>query len=244
MTYLRGYLAMLLFELTAQRFVQTILLVTQCVLGGGAALIYGFYLGELASGDYGTVIAAGLPALALIPLGFIGPAVIVGYRRANGSHDFFWSLPVPRTASIAATLTIFTLLALPGTALVLGIAIWRYDPAFALSPSLVTAVLLSALMSASLGYAIAQGLPAKLTGLLNSLVILTVFLFVPIVVPFDRLPAGLALLDQWLPFRHMAVVIRDGLVPGVEGVGRAYLTLAIWTLASWLVTALIVGKRR
>ena len=244
-TYVRGYFAMLLFELTGQRFIQTIMLVVQCVLGGGAALIYGFYLGGAATGGYATLIAAGIPALALIPLGFVGTPVIVGYRRAKGSPDFMWSLPVPRPVAVAATLTVFTLLSLPGTAIVLGIAAWRYDAAFEIQPVVLAGILLSALMSASLGYAIAQSiLDPRITGLLNSLVILTVLLFAPIVVPFERLPAGLAAIDQWLPFRHMAVVIRHGLVPGIDDAGRSYLILAAWTVASWLLTAAVIGRRK
>lgn len=243
--WLHSYVSMLLFELTGQRFIQAILLIMQTILGCGMALVYGFYLGDHLTADYATFIAAGIPALALIPLGFVGTPVIVGYRRVTGSAEFMWSLPVPRTAAVAATLSVFTLMAVPGTALVLGVAAWRYDAAFHVRPVVVAAVLLSGLMSASVGYAMSYAIADPwIASLINNVVILTVLVFSPIVVPLQRLPAWLAAIEQWLPFHHMAVVLRHGLVPGIAGAGRSYLILAAWTAASWLVVMAAVGRRR
>jgi hypothetical protein len=48
-----------------------------------------------------------------------------------------------------------------------------------------------------------------------------------------------------LPFFPMAQVIRGSLTDGlVTGVGTSYLVLGAWTVAGWLATAWVVGRRR
>lgn len=238
--YWHGYVSMLRFELTGQRFLHSILFVVQIVLGGGLALIYAVYLGD----DPG-IVATGMPAVALVPLGLVSVPVLVNYRRGKGSGEFTWSLPVPRPASVAATMSVFSLAALPGTAAVLGIVALRYDVAFDVGPVVIAAVLLSSLTSASFGFAVAYAAPGpRISSLVNNMLILALLLLTPIVAPLSRLPGWLAAVAQWLPFHHMAKVIRHGLVAGVEGVWRSYLVLLLWTAAASLVAVLVVSRRR
>ena len=52
------------------------------------------------------------------------------------------------------------------------------------------------------------------------------------------------LVNQWLPFQHMAAVIRAALTDGlVDNVGTSYLILAVYTLASAVVAAWVIGRR-
>jgi ABC-2 type transport system permease protein len=50
--------------------------------------------------------------------------------------------------------------------------------------------------------------------------------------------------NEWLPFHHMAVVMRAGLTENlVTDVGRSYGVLAVYTLASSAVAAWVIGRR-
>ena len=122
--WLHGYRAMMRFELLNQRTFLPVFLAVQLLLGAGMAIMYGFFLGDLPPLAMRYVVT-GIPALALFPLGFLAVPTVVGDMRRKGCYDFVWSLPVPRLASAAATFTVYTLLALPGAAVALLVAVWR-----------------------------------------------------------------------------------------------------------------------
>lgn len=236
---------MLRFELMNQRTFLPIFLVVQLLLGAGMAIMYGFFLGDMPPLAMRYVVT-GIPALALFPLGFFAVPAVVGDMRRKGCYDFVWSLPVPRLASAAATFTVYTLLALPGAAVALLVAVWRYHVTLQLHPSIVPAVLLASLMSASVGFGMAHAIANPgITNLIGNVLVFGVLLFSPIVVPISQFPGWLAGIHHVLPFESMAVVIRAGLSDGLAtGVPRAYLVLGAWTLGSWLVAARIILRRR
>jgi len=71
-----------------------------------------------------------------------------------------------------------------------------------------------------------------------------VLLFSPIVVPAGHFPAWLFAIDRALPFYNMAELIRAGLTHGlVTDLTRSYLILLAWTVAGWVMTAWVVGRR-
>lgn len=244
--WLHGYLAMLRFEVLNQRLFLPIFLIVQIMLGAGMAIMYGFFLGTDLPPQAMTYIATGIPALALIPLGFLAVPLVVGELREKGSYDFVWSLPVPRIAAAGATFTVYTLLALPGTLVALLVATWRYQITLHVHPIIVVAVLLTSLMSTSVGFGMAHAITdPRITNLIGNVLIFFVLLFSPIIVPITQFPGWLAAIHQWLPFYSMAVVIRGGLSDGlVTDVGRAYLVLCAWTLGSWLLAARVIAHRR
>ena len=167
-------------------------------------------------------------------------------QRANHSYDFVWSLPVPRLAAAAATFTVYTLLAIPGTVVSLAVAAWRYDAAFTVHAGVVPAVLLVALMSTSVGFGMAHAIEdPHVTNLIGNVLVFVVLLFSPIVVPIGQFPGWLAAIHQCLPFYHMAVVVRAGLTSGMTtDVARSCLILTAWTIASWLVAWRAISHRR
>ena len=160
--------------------------------------------------------------------------------------DFVWSLPVPRAAATLATLTVYTVVALPGTAVAMVAAAWRYGVSYTIHPSLVAAILLVGLMSSSVGFGLAHAIEnTQITNLITNILIFFVLLFSPIIVPIEQFPAWLAAIHHWLPFEHMAVVIRAGLSDGlVHDVARSYLVLAAWTVAGWVAAGQAIGRRR
>ncbi len=243
--WLRSYMMMMRFDVRGLGQWLLIGIVVQILMGAGMAFMYGFYLGDVPD-IAKTFIATGVPALALIPIGFVMVPNMVGQQRIAQTYDFIWSLPVPRLAAAASTFTVFTLLALPGVATSMGIAAWHYGIDLDLSPMVVPALLLTSLMATSVGFGMAHGVENPLViNFITNMIIFFVLLFSPIVVPITQFPDWLASAHRVLPFYHMSVVIRDGLSNGlVSDVGTSYAVLGLWTLAGWTATAWVVGRRR
>jgi ABC-2 type transport system permease protein len=244
--WLRGYRSMIRFDVTSQRTVLPLLLFIQVMMGAGMAIMYGFFLGDDLPPLAGAYVATGIPALSLVPLGFVAVPLAVSQLRMQGSYDYVWSLPVPRTAAAAATFSVYTALALPGTIVALFVAQWRYGISLQVSPMVVPAILLSSLMAASVGFGVAHLIEnPQITALISNVMIFFVLLFSPIIVPIERFPGWLAAIHEWLPFHHMAVVIRDGLSDGlVTSPVRSYLILGAWTVGSWLLAGWAISRRR
>jgi ABC-2 type transport system permease protein len=242
--WFRSYLMMMRFDVRGLGQWLMIGVVIQILMGAGMAIMYGFYLGEVPA-VVKTFLATGVPALALIPIGFVMVPNMVGQQRVAHTYDFLWSLPVPRLAAAASTFTVFTLFALPGVATGLGVGVWYYGVELDVSWMVVPAVLLTSLMTTSVGFGMAHGIKNPVViNFITNMIVFFVTLFSPIVVPIAQFPAWLASIHRALPFYHMAVVIRDGLSTGlVADVGRSYLVLGLWTVAGWAATAWVVGRR-
>jgi ABC-2 type transport system permease protein len=243
--WVRGYLAMLRFDVVNLRDFLLFFLVIQVLMGAGMAVIYGFYF-EQVPPIAATYIATGAPVLAIIPVGMaLVPSTVAQYKY-DQTYDFLWSLPVPRLATAASNLTIFTLLTVPGFVVTLLVAAWRYDIDLAVSPSIVPAVFLTTLMAVSVGWGAAHAVPdPRITNLLVNIVIFVVLLFSPIAFPIENFPGWLAAAHRVLPFWAMANVVRAALTDGlVEELARHYVVLTAWTLAAWATAAWVVGRRR
>lgn len=243
--WLAGYRAMLRFDLASSRSWLPTFAVLQVLMGAGMVIIYGFYLGDLPPTAI-TFVATGAPTLALIPLGMALLPSLIASRKVEGTYDFMWSLPAPRSATAASSFTIFTLLALPGVAISLAVAAWRYDLNLAISLWVVPAVLLAALMSTSVGFGIGHAVPdPTITNVITNLLIFVVLMFSPIAFPIENFPGWLAAIHRVLPFWHMANVVRAGLTEGlVTSVAWSYLVLAAWTGGTWLLAAWAIARRR
>jgi ABC-2 type transport system permease protein len=239
--WLAGYRAMLRFDLASSRSWLATFGVVQVLMGAGMAIIYGFYLGNMPR-EAATFVATGAPTLALVPLGMAMLPSVIAVRKIEGTYDFVWSLPVPRTAAAACSFTIFTLLALPGAAVSLGVAAWRYDLDLHVSLWVVPAALLASLMAASVGFGVGHAVPDPgITNVIVNLIIFVVLMFSPIAFPIENFPGWLAAAHRVLPFWHMANVVRAALTEGLVGsVGNSYLVLGAWTLATWLLAGWVL----
>jgi ABC-2 type transport system permease protein len=240
-----SYTAMLRFDLAAQRNWLPEFLLMQVMFGAGMAIIYGFYIGHLPPGA-ALYIVSGAPALAVMTAGILGVVMMVTERQMAGTWDFIWSLPAPRSAAVASTVTVFTLLAVPGIVVTLALADLRYGITLSVSPMAVPALLLSSLMATSvgLGLALLISRPVVTNALVNAL-IFVVLIFSPVQFPISRLPLWLADVHRVLPVYYLAEVLRASVTRGlVHDAALSYGVLAAWTMASWAVTAWVVGRRR
>jgi ABC-2 type transport system permease protein len=232
------------WELRSLRVYLPIALLVQALIGGGMIVGYGFLLGDLAPAD-ALFLVIGITVVSMITIGFVMSPQLIAQQKMAGTYDYLWSLPVPRTTTIASNLTVNTLLALPGLAVSLLVGWWRYDIALAPSPLLVPALLLTLVTAASIGMALAHAIPDPMvTGLVTQVLVFFILLFAPINFPAERLPDWLAAIHRFLPFQHSANVVRAGLAPTLaEGVGESFAVLGIWAAAAWAVTGWVVGRR-
>ncbi len=243
--WLRSYLMMMRFDVRGLGQWLSIAIVVQVLMGAGMAIMYGFYLGDVPE-IAKVFLATGVPALALIPIGFLMVPNMVGQQRIAQTYDFIWSLPVPRLAAAASTFTVFTLIAIPGVAAALAVGTWNYGIDLQVSWTVIPAILLTSLMATSVGFGMAHAVENPVViNFITNMIIFFVLLFSPIVIPIARFPEWLAALHRTLPFYHMAAVIRDALSNGlVSDVATSYLVLAGWTIAGWTATAWVIGRRR
>ena len=129
-------------------------------------------------------MVTGIPALALVPIGLVMVPAAIMTHKIRDTYDFVWSLPVPRMTSAAATFTVFTGLAVPGTLIALLVADLYYGVDLLWSWSFIPAVLLTSLMATSVGFAMAHAVPEpRFTNLLTNIIMFLAILFAPIVVP-------------------------------------------------------------
>jgi ABC-2 type transport system permease protein len=243
--WLRSLGTMLRFDYARSRQWAPMMALIQVLMGAGMAVMYGFFYPHVTP-EVALYIATGTPTLALIPLGFVMLPGAVSQQRIEGTFDFTWSLPAPRTAQATSTFLLYMLLSLPGMVLALLAATWRYGIHLQVNPLIVPAVLLCALMAVSVGFGMALAIPSPvLINVITNTLVFVVLLFSPIVFPPTHLPAWLYHLHQVLPFYNMAVVMRAGLTVGVVGdVTRSFLVLAAWTVAGCAATGWVIGRRR
>ena len=153
------------------------MIVIQTLMGAGMALLYGFFYPHVTA-IRALYITTGAPTLALIPVGFVMLPGTVAEQKLEGTFDYIWSLPAPRSAQAASTFTLFTLFALPGSVFALLVAAWRYDVHLAFSPLLVPAVLLCELMAITVGYGMALAIPNPMvTNVITNALMFVVLLF-------------------------------------------------------------------
>jgi ABC-2 type transport system permease protein len=242
--WVASYAAMLRFDLAAQRNWLPMFAVMQVLFGAGMAIIYGFYIGQLPKGA-ALFIVSGSPALAVLTAGLIGVTMMVTQRQQAGSWDFIWSLPAPRSAAMASTLTVFTLLSVPGMIVALALAAWRYGLALSVSPMAVPAVLLASLMTTAVGFAMALLIarPLVTNAIVNALMFV-VLLFSPVEFPISRLPLWLADVHRVLPIYYLGQVLRASVTQGlVANVALSYAVVAAWTVAACAGAAWVVARR-
>ncbi|MGO9179859.1 MAG: ABC transporter permease [Candidatus Limnocylindrales bacterium] len=242
--WLASYAAMLRFNVLDQRTWLSMLLLMQVLFGTGMAIIYGFYIGSMPS-EAALYLVTGAPAIAAITTGMVFVPQMVGDRKATGTWDFIWSLPPPRSATVASTFTVYTVLSIPGIVVTLLLASWRYGLHLTPTPMVIPAFLLSSLMATSVGFGLAQAIRNPVvTNLIVNIFIFVVLLFSPVVFPISQLPGWLAALHRWLPVYHVAQVLRASVTTGlVSNVATSYAVLVAWTVAGWAATAWVVGRR-
>jgi ABC-2 type transport system permease protein len=243
--WLRSYGAMARWELTAARSALPVLVIVQLLAGAGFVIGFGLLVPNM-----GTLVAqylsTGAVVMSLILIGLIVTPQFVAQQKMEGSYDFIWSLPVPRSAATLGSMTLAVAVGIPGVVVALLVAIWRFDLQFTIHPEVVPAVILTVACGSLLGLAMAHGLDQpRLTMLLTQLLIFFTLGFSPINFPVDRLPEWLATVHEYLPVEHMANLIRSSLTEGlVEPRPSDWIVLTAWTIVAGGITGLVLMRRR
>jgi ABC-2 type transport system permease protein len=190
-------------------------------------------------------LGTGAVAISMVMVGVITGPQVIAEQRLSGSADWLASLPVPRSASAAAATVFNIVVAIPGATAALLAAWIRFDVGLALNPQLVPGVLLVLVCGSLIGYAYAHLLSdAKIVALVAQVLVFIVIGFSPMAYPPANLPGWLATAHTFLPFVHMADVIRAGLTNGlVDNVALSYLVLAAWTAVAAAGATWALGRR-
>jgi len=242
--WFRSLQLMMRFDAGRAREWAPMMAIVQIFMGAGMAITYGFFY-PVVTPTIALYIVTGTPTLALIPLGLVMVPIGVSQQKVERTFDFIWSLPAPRSAQAASTFVLWTALSIPGMVAAVAIAAWRYGVSLTVSPSIVPAVLLSALMAISVGFGMALAISSPiLVNLITNTLVFVVLLFSPIVFPISHLPSWLAGVHHVLPFYAMAQIVRAGLTTGVvTNLAWWYLVVFVWTVIGWGLTAWVVGRR-
>jgi ABC-2 type transport system permease protein len=189
-------------------------------------------------------LATGAPAITLITMGLVALPQVVAQAKLQGTLEYMRSLPVPRMAFLAADLTVWLLIVLPGVAFSVIVGALVFDLSLDVSVAIVPAVMLVALTSAAVGYALASLLPPMIAMLLTQVLVFGVLIFSPINFPASRLPDWLQAVHMVLPVSAMGEVIRASLAPGVFPLTVGpFILLAAWCVVSLGITWLTLRRR-
>jgi ABC-2 type transport system permease protein len=243
--WLRAYRAMVIWEVLGSRLFFVLVVLVQVIIGAGFVIGFGLLIPDL-SGAMALYLSTGGIVMSLITMGLIVTPQMVAQRKMEGSYEYVWSLPVPRSAATMASLTLSSLAAIPGVVAALAVAVWRYHVSFSIHWTVVPAVVLTLAAGVLLGSAFAHGLDnPQVTLMITQLLIFGVMGFSPISFPIDRLPGWLATVHQYLPLHHMALAVRSSLTDGlVVMTGRSWLILSLWTIAAGVITGIVLERRR
>lgn len=227
------------------RLLLPLTIMVQALSGAGIVLGFGLLIPEM-NQKTAQYLSTGAVVVTLVLVGLVLGPQLVAQQRMQGSYDFMWSLPVPRTASSAAWLSLNVLIAVPGMVAAILTAALRYGVVFDISFMVVPAVLFTLVTGTLLGYAIAHAVPnPEVTMVVSQILIFVIFGFSPISFPAENLPTWLANAHNYLPFEHMANTVRGSLVDGLAtDLGRSYLVLSIWAIAATAIAAAVLGRRR
>lgn len=243
--WLHSYRLLLHWQALRMKPILPLILVIQPLIGVGTVIGLGYMMPEIDTNS-AIFLSTGAPTLALIALGLVLVPQVVVEAKTQGTFDYMWSLPVPRMAFMAADMTLWMLITLPGVVLALLVGAQRYEFTLQVTPLVVPAVLLVSLTATSIGYAIAHLSPKpELVAVFTQFIIFSLFLFSPINFPAERLPEWLADLHQFLPVKHAADAIRGSLTQIYSAdLGRALLILSVWCVAALAATYTVVSRRR
>lgn len=239
-----GYRTMLRWQLASLRTLLPLLTAIQVLVGAGFVLGIALLFDDI-SPTAALFVSTGAPVMNLLMVGLILGPQLVAQQKAQQSYDFLQALPVPRTMTGLAWYTVTLIGGLPAVVVSLLVAQLRYGITFTVSPAVVAAVLLTAFTGTMLGYALGHALPNPMSiQLVEGVLRFVVFGLSPILFPAEQLPGWLAALSWWLPFGHMAVIVRDSLAPEmVADAAISYLVVAIWGVTCAGIAAWTLGRR-
>ena len=243
-SWLHGYSTMTRWELTGLRLELPLIAGVEIMTGVGFVLGLGLFFHHMPA-PVALYVSTGVVVLNLTLVGLIVGPQFVADQKLAGTYDYLRALPVPVTSAAAAWYTVTLIAGLPAAVIALFVAELRYGIAFTVTPSIAPAILLTVFTGTMLGYALSHAVPNPMsTRMIAQLLVFFVFGFSPILYPASQQPPWLATISWWLPFEHMATIVRAGLTTGVvSGIGRSYLIVAIWGIVGTALSARALGRR-
>jgi ABC-2 type transport system permease protein len=243
MQALRSYRLLVTWQALRKKAYLPLMMIVQALFSLGIVLGYPLLFPTLdKTAIY--LIATGAPAISMVSIGLVALPQTVGEARVEGSLAYMRCLPVPRLAYLVADLTVWLAIVVPGVVLGVIVAAWRFGLDLQVSPLVVPAVLMVALTSTCVGYAIASVLPYMVTVIVTQAIVVLVFMFSPLTFLPDKLPAWLEAIHRLLPIQAMGEVTRGTLAsnqfPLPPG---AWLTLAVWCVIGFGVTYAAMTRR-
>jgi ABC-2 type transport system permease protein len=242
-SWFRSYLLLVRWTALRMRFLLPLFLIIQTFLAVGIVIGFAYLMPEV---DPATALylSTGAPTLGLITIGMVMAPQLVAEAKSEGTFAYNRTLPVPRTAVLAADLTTWLVTGLPGLVLGLVTAVFRFDLHLHVSWLVVPAMLLVALTATTVGFALAYALPPTITNLVSQALIFVSLMFSPINFPADRLPGWLQAIHHFLPFEHMANAVRDTLTSPAGGPpALSFAVLGGWCVAGLAITLRVMTRR-
>jgi ABC-2 type transport system permease protein len=240
----RDFVSMVRWHLASLRMWLVTIVIVQALSGVGFVLGISLFFHHIPQ-SAALFVTTGVPVINLLIVGLVLGPQLVANQRTAGSYEYLQTLPVSRSVTAAAWYTVCLLCGLPAVVVSLVVGQLRYDLPLHISLMIVPAVLLTSFAGTMLGYALAHAITRPMvTLLITQMLIFIVFGFAPILFPLQRMPAWLADLNWWFPFRHMAVVIRAALTSSADpSVPTAYAVIGVWTIVSAGLAAWMLGRR-
>ena len=243
MQALRSYRLLVTWQALRKKSYLPLMMAVQTLFSLGIVLGYPLLFPTL---DRTTIylIATGAPAISMLSVGLVALPQTVGEAKVEGSLAYMRSLPVPRLAYLAADLTVWLAIVVPGVVLGVLVGAWRFGLDLQVSPLVIPAVLMVALTATCVGYALASILPYMLTVIITQAIVVLVFMFSPLTFLPDKLPGWLETIHRLLPIQAMGEVTRGTLAPNVFPLpAGAFLTLAVWCVLGFAVTYAAMTRR-
>lgn len=241
-TILRQYGLLTQWQLRRQSGMLPLLIVVQAGLAVGTVLGFGILMGDVGTAAE-LFLVTGAPTVTLIAVGLVMAPQQLSQSKIEGSAQWLMTLPVKRLTFLMADLTMWTIIALPGTVLALLVGVLRYDVSLDVSVWAVPAALLISLTAAALGYAMSALLPPMVAMLITQLLVFTILLFTPISVPASNFPDWLASVHQVLPLEPMADLLRASLSSAFSVSTGSILVLIAWCVAAVTAAGLALKRR-
>jgi ABC-2 type transport system permease protein len=234
----KGFLLLLRWQYLRQRQVAVLVAAVQVFIAVG--VVYGLsYLEPHIDAASATYLATGAPTLTLLVLGLNVVPSEVAQSRLTGHYEYVAALPVSRLAPPLAAVTFWLAAALPGMLVSLAVAVARFDLHLHVGIIVVPVILLVAVTSAAVGYAMAAAMRPETVQRLGSFLSVVLLLFCPIDFPASRLPGWLQAVQDMLPVQYMGDLMRWSLT----GRYTSHPALAFAVIGAWGAGALaIIGK--
>lgn len=243
MDTLRSYRLLLIWQTLRLKSFLPLAIVVQAMFALGIVAGYPLLFPQI---DEMTLLflATGAPAISLITMGLVAVPQVVAKGKLEGTLEYMRSLPVRRLTYLAADLSVWVIIVLPGVVFAVAFGAWALDLSLSISLAVIPAILLVATTSAAIGYAMASVLPPMLAMLLTQVLVVGVLIFSPINFPSERLPEWMQALHAVLPVQAMGEVIRGSLAADTFPLtGGPFLMLTLWCALSLALSYQALRRR-